>query len=91
VVSATVGGIAGVVWLWCALVVLSSRISTDPGSDPHGFGVMFGLAFGIPAGLVCWSVLPASLPPERYDRGRRGLAAAFLVLLGLQLVALFAF
>ncbi|BBY46857.1 hypothetical protein MARA_02870 (plasmid) [Mycolicibacterium arabiense] len=64
VVSAIVGGIAGVVWLWCALVMLSSRISTDPGSFPNGFGVMFGLAFGIPAGLVCWSVLPASSRPN---------------------------
>jgi hypothetical protein len=91
VVSAIVGGIAGVVWLWCALVVLSSRISTDPGSDPHGFGVIFGLVFGVPAGLVCWSMLPASLPPRRRDRGRRVLAATFLVLLGLQLLALFAF
>lgn len=81
---------AGVVSLWCALMVLSSRISTDPASDPHGFGVMFGLVFGIPAGLVCWSVLPASLPPRGHARGRRVIAATFLVLLGLQVVALFA-
>lgn len=87
-VSAVVGGVAGLVWLWCAFMVLVSRLSTDPASDPHGFGVMFGLVFGIPAGVVCWGVLPASLSHGLRAPSRRILAITYVVGLILQALTL---
>ncbi|MEE1617283.1 hypothetical protein [Brachybacterium sp. J153] len=65
-----IGG--GVMWIRMIAAVVGSRF--DPGSDPHGYGLILGMVFGIPFGLAA-AVGAGLLAP----RGRRSvvLAAAF--------------
>ncbi|MEE1651004.1 hypothetical protein V1260_09395 [Brachybacterium sp. J144] len=65
-----IGG--GVIWIRMIAAVVESRF--DPGSDPHGYGLILGMIFGIPFGLAA-AVGEGLLAPH----GRRAvvLAAAF--------------
>jgi hypothetical protein len=62
VVGATALGIFGL----AAFMVLSSRLSSDPVADPHGFGLILGMLLAIPFGLLAAGTLPLTLP-----RGQR--------------------
>ncbi|MFA4081028.1 hypothetical protein [Mycobacteroides salmoniphilum] len=72
VVGATALGIFGL----AAFMVLSSRLSSNPVADPHGFGLILGMLLAIPCGLVAAGTLPLALP-----RGQRlrAVAIGFIV------------
>lgn len=70
VVIRVVGGIVGATALGvfglAAYMVLSSRLSSDPLTDPHGYGLIIGMVLAIPFGLLAAGTLPLALP-----RGQR--------------------
>ncbi|QCH25962.1 hypothetical protein [Mycobacteroides salmoniphilum] len=62
IVGATALGIFGL----AACMVLSSRLSSDPVADPHGYGLIFGMMLAIPFGLLAAGTLPLA-----FARGQR--------------------
>ncbi|MEV6280640.1 hypothetical protein [Nocardia sp. NPDC051832] len=65
---ALVAGIPGVAaaafWLLCVDVVLRSRLSDDPASDPHGYALMFGTVLSVPAAILAVAGLTFAVPPR---------------------------
>lgn len=92
IVVRIVGGTIGVgacgLWLLLSLVVLGSLYSSDPASDPHGYGVIFGTLVGVPCGIVGAAVLPLALPQRLWARGYLVVLPSFVVLLGCQFLAM---
>ncbi|SHS67015.1 Uncharacterised protein [Mycobacteroides abscessus subsp. abscessus] len=76
------GGLVGALGLGifglAAFAVLSSRFSSNPFADPHGYGLVFGMLLAVPFGLLAAGTLPLA-----FTRGRRvrALTIGFLVYL----------
>jgi hypothetical protein len=83
------GGVASLVWLFLAFVVLDSRFSTDPAGDPHGYGLMFGSVMALVVGLAVTVVLPFAFVPSRRARATRIAMATYAVVSALLLAAWF--
>ncbi|WP_194814162.1 hypothetical protein [Nocardia sp. XZ_19_385] len=49
-------------WGLCAFNVLSSRISTDPATDPHGYRLIFSTVLSVPAAAITAVTLPYVVP-----------------------------
>lgn len=64
------GGLVGALGLGifglAAFAVLSSRFSSNPFADPHGYGLVFGMLLAVPFGLLAAGTLPLA-----FTRGRR--------------------
>ncbi|WP_280490961.1 hypothetical protein [Nocardia asiatica] len=89
IVSAGVGLVAGLFWLWCVVIVLDSRLSTDPVEDPHGYKLIFGTVSSLPAAITTAITLPFAFPRERRAHATQ-VATAILLLTTIGLfVALF--
>ncbi|OHU22775.1 hypothetical protein BKG76_13575 [Mycobacteroides franklinii] len=77
-----VGGVIGATALGffglAAFMVLSSRLSSDPFADPHGYGLILGMMLAIPFGLLAAGTLPLA-----FARGQRlrAVMIAFIVYL----------
>ena len=76
-------------WPLCTFMVLSSLYSTNPASDPHGYGLVFGTLMGVPSGLVCAVLLPLTFARPQWRRAYRIVIPSFLALLGLQFLAMY--
>lgn len=80
IVIRVVGGLAGTLGLGvfglASFAVLSSRFSSNPLADPHGYGLIFGMVLSVPFGLLAAGCLPLVFP-----RGHRlrALTIGFLV------------
>jgi hypothetical protein len=83
------GATAGVLWLLCVYVVASSVLSTDPASDPHGFGLMFGTVVGTISGLLFAVVLPAVFPAARRRLIARICMAIYIVTMALLFLTMY--
>lgn len=66
--AGAVGAAAGLVWLRCIYVVLAFRLVTDPGFDPHGYGLVAGTVLSVPAALVTAVAVPFVV--ARHQRAR---------------------
>jgi hypothetical protein len=82
-------GVASLLWLFLAYVVLDSRFSTDPAADPHGYGLMFGSVMALVVGLVVAVVLPFAFVPSRRARIAGFAMATYAVVSVLLLAAWF--
>ncbi len=71
VVAGLLGSTAALLWLMCLYLVARSGLSSDPGIDPHGYGLMFGTVVGLIAGLLSAVSLPGALPVDRRRRATR--------------------
>ncbi|WP_082957909.1 hypothetical protein [Mycobacterium sp. E802] len=67
-VAGVIGGGAAALWALIVFVMLSSAFSTDPASDPHGYGIVFGIIAYLPLGLIWTFVLPFVAPRHRWGR-----------------------
>ncbi|MEU8900657.1 hypothetical protein [Nocardia sp. NPDC048505] len=65
IVAGLVCAAAALLWLLCVAGVLSSRLSSDPADDPHGYRLIFGTMLSLPAALVTGLTLPVALPHRR--------------------------
>lgn len=88
-VAGVVSVAAGALWLLWAFVVVSSRFSTGPAGDPHGFGLIFGTMLVIVTGLVFAVSLPFAFTSERRLRVGRIAMATYLVTPALLVAAWF--
>ncbi|WP_280313046.1 hypothetical protein [Nocardia abscessus] len=88
IVACVMGVCSGSLWLWCAFLMLSSRFSTDPGHDPHGYGLIIGTVLAIPAGLLAALTLPFAFPAEVRTRAFGIALSAFAITSALLLGAL---
>ncbi|WP_454788598.1 hypothetical protein [Mycolicibacterium lutetiense] len=81
---------AGAVALWAMVVfvILSSAFSTDPASDPHGYGIIFGILFYLPLGLFWALLLPFVAPKRLWGRAFAISLLTFVGVTALVLVAL---
>jgi len=68
VVAGVVTAAAGLLWGWCAVIVVSSRLSTDPAHDPHGYGLIFGSMLALVSELIAAIVVPFAFPSRRRAR-----------------------
>ena len=88
IVAGALGGAAAVLWVFTAFIVLSSLFSSDPASDPHGFGLILGFPLAIISGLVAAAAVPWSFPSHSRVRVTRvamatyGIATALLIAAG---------
>ncbi|WP_454198627.1 hypothetical protein [Nocardia sp. Marseille-Q1738] len=89
IVAGVISIATGALWLWCVFLVLSSRLSTDPANDPHGYGLIIGTMLAVPSGLVAALALPFAFPREHRTRAIRISMPAFAVTSVLLLTALF--
>ncbi|MBF6340934.1 hypothetical protein IU450_34345 [Nocardia abscessus] len=69
-------------------MTLSSRFSTDPGYDPHGYGLIFGTVLAIPAGLLTALASPFVFPAGGRTRAFGIALSAFAITSALLLAAL---
>lgn len=65
-------------WLRCVYLVADSRFSSDPLTDPHGYGLIFGTVLGIVAGSVAAVVVPRAFPRQHRHLVRRVATLVFL-------------
>jgi hypothetical protein len=70
-VAGGVGGAAGLVWLRCIYLVVTSRFVTDPAFDPHGYGLIAGSVLSLPAALVTAMAVPFAFPVRHRVRVAR--------------------
>ncbi|MFD3510288.1 hypothetical protein [Nocardia sp. NPDC058666] len=84
-----VAGAAGFFWLQCVYIVLHSRLSTDPLTDPHGYQLLFGTVLSVPTAAVVAVSAPFIVAPGA-SRARliRIMVALLVVITALPLVAL---
>ncbi|KRQ18931.1 MULTISPECIES: hypothetical protein [Mycobacteroides] len=72
VVIRVVGGIVGAIALGVfalgAYMVLSTRLSSNPFADPHGYGLIIGMVLALPCGLLASGTLPLALPRRQWLR-----------------------
>jgi hypothetical protein len=88
-VACIVSTVAGGLWPFMAFTAVSSRFTTNPAHDPHGFGLMFGTMLAVVIGLVVVVALPFAFPSERRARVGRISMATYLVSSALLFAALF--
>ncbi|WP_280257792.1 hypothetical protein [Nocardia wallacei] len=77
-VCAVVGILSVGLWLRCVYLVADSRFSSDPLTDPHGYGLIFGTVLGIVAGSVAAVVVPRAFPRQHRHLVRRVATLVFL-------------
>ncbi|MFI5717247.1 hypothetical protein [Nocardia sp. NPDC051750] len=87
--AGVVGGVAGLIWLRCVHLVLTSRFATDPLADPHGYGLIFGTVWALPAATVTAAVLPFAFPGRYRARVTKLATPVLVVVTVLLFVALF--
>lgn len=87
VVAGAVGAGAGLLWLLCVLVVVSSRFSAA--GDPHGFGLIFGTLLGVVTGLAFAVALPLTFARHRRPRVGRIALTTYVVTTVLSFAAWF--
>ncbi|MFE3542467.1 hypothetical protein ACFXK0_05790 [Nocardia sp. NPDC059177] len=80
VVVGCLGVVAGLFWLRLVVMVLVSRLLTDPLTDPHGYALIFGTVFAMPAAALTVAALPLLFPPAR--RAIVGKVTALVVFAG---------
>jgi hypothetical protein len=89
VVTGFISGAAGLLWAWCAFTVVSSRLSTDPAHDPHGYGLIFGSVLALASGLVAAVAVPYAFPARLRLRVMRIAMATYVVCSALLIAAWF--
>ncbi|WP_280399568.1 hypothetical protein [Nocardia carnea] len=70
-VAGAVGVAAGLLWLCCLWIALPFYLSSDPATDPHGYGLMFGTVFSLPTGLAAALAVPFAVPARHRRRVTR--------------------
>jgi hypothetical protein len=78
VVTGLLSAAAGLLWVWCAFIVVSSRLSTDPAHDPHGYGLIFGSMLALASGLVAAVAVPYAFPTRLRLRTMRIAMATYV-------------
>lgn len=89
VVAGVISAAAGVLWAFCAFIVVSSRFATDPAHDPHGYGLIFGSVLALASGLVAAIVAPFAFPARRRSRVTLIATATYLISSALLVTAWF--
>jgi hypothetical protein len=80
---------AGLFWLRCVYIVLHSRLSTDPLTDPHGYELFIGTVLALPAAAVVAVAAPFVVAPgSGRIRLAKIVAALLIVLTALPVIAL---
>lgn len=87
IIGGVLGGAAGVIYLLCVFMAVSSRLSTDIVSDPHGYGLIFGTIGGMVFGFVCALVLPLAFPQRRRARAYQVAMLSYLAISALTVLA----
>ncbi|MGU3654740.1 hypothetical protein [Mycolicibacterium sp. A43C] len=88
-VAGLLGSTAALLWLMCLYLVARSGLSSDPGTDPHGYGLMFGTVVGLVAGLLSAVALPGALPADRRGRATRWCLLVFVTVTAVLYAAVF--
>ncbi|MEH3130544.1 MAG: hypothetical protein PGN27_11375 [Mycolicibacterium neoaurum] len=88
-VAGLLGATAALLWSMCLYLVARSGFSSDPGIDPHGYGLMFGTVVGLIAGLLAAVALPAALPADRRGRATRRSLLVFVTVTAVLYAAVF--
>jgi hypothetical protein len=78
-VAGVVSAITGALWLLFVYMVVSSRFSTDPFRDPHGYGLIFGTMLATVTGIVFAVALPFAFGREHRARVGRIVMPAYLI------------
>ncbi|MFD3706102.1 hypothetical protein ACFWUP_23430 [Nocardia sp. NPDC058658] len=76
-----VAGGAGLFWLRCMYIVLRSRLSTDPLTDPHGYELLASTVLALPAAIVLAIAVPFVVEPGARRARLAKIAATLLVVL----------
>ncbi|MFC8383528.1 hypothetical protein [Nocardia sp. NPDC057272] len=80
---------AGLFWLRCVYIVLHSRLSADPLTDPHGYELLIGTVLALPAAAVVAAAAPFVVEPgSSRIRLAKIVATLLVVLTALPVVAL---
>ena len=80
---------AGLFWLRCVYIVLHSRLSTDPLTDPHGYELLFGTVLALPAAAVVAATAPFVVAPgPSRTRLAKIVVTLLIVLTALPVIAL---
>lgn len=86
VIAGVTSAAIGVFWLLWAFVVVSSRFSTDPADDPHGFGLIFGTFLATVTGFIFPALVPFAFRQQR-RRVARIAGGAYLLITALLFTA----
>lgn len=65
IVAGVVGGLATVIMFVLVAMVLRSRLSTDPATDPHGYVLIFGTMMTLTTAVIAFGLMPLAAPPGR--------------------------
>ncbi|MGN2635408.1 hypothetical protein ACTD5D_04280 [Nocardia takedensis] len=84
-----VGIVAAGFWVLCVSVVFGSRLSDDPGHDPHGYGLIFGTVAAVPVGAVAVALVPLAFVGRVRAQVAQVAWTVFLVVTVLTFVAWF--
>ncbi|SED54363.1 hypothetical protein [Ruania alba] len=88
IVALVISGVAAVPFLLVGQTVVSSYLSTDPMTDPHGYSRIVGTVALLVLGFVLVCSLPFALP-QRLRAGAFSIAGvALLVMVAALLIAL---
>lgn len=79
VLAGVVGVAAGLLWLCCLWIALPFHFSSDPATDPHGYGLIFGTVFSLPTGLAAALAVPFAFPARHRRRVGRTLIPVLVV------------